>query len=94
MNSLIINILVDDSTQNGSDANTAGNTSSLVNLDIDLSRIPFTISEQDSVKDIIAKLKYELGNLFFLQLELLCPHTLYNSLDWLLLIVQLHNLLS
>ena len=70
VNSLIINILVDDSTQNGSDAITAGNTSSLVNLDIDLSRIPFTISEQDSVKDIIAKLKYELGNLFFLQLEL------------------------
>ena len=48
VNSLIINILVDDSTQNGSDAITAGNTSSLVNLDIDLSRIPFTISEQDS----------------------------------------------
>ena len=41
--------------------------SSLVNLDT--KRIPFTISEQDSVKDIIV-LKYELGNLFFLQLEL------------------------
>jgi tetratricopeptide (TPR) repeat protein len=40
------------------------------NITIDLSRIPFTYQAQDSVREEIAALKYELGNLFFLALDL------------------------
>lgn len=70
VNSLIINILVEDSTGAGSDTDAVGQASSTIDLNIDLSRIPFTPSDQDSVRDIVANLKYELGNLFFLQLDL------------------------
>ena len=70
INALIIHAMADYSTQKESEINSVGKTSTLVDLNIDLSRIPFTISEQDSLKDIIANLKYELGNLFFLQLDL------------------------
>ncbi len=70
VNSLIINALVEDSTQTGINENAIGETTTTIDLNIDLSRIPFTPSDQDSVRDIIANLKYELGNLFFLQLDL------------------------
>lgn len=39
-------------------------------ISIDLSRIPFTLQAQDSVKDEVASLYYELANLFFLSLNL------------------------
>ncbi|MEO1022600.1 MAG: tetratricopeptide repeat protein [Bacteroidota bacterium] len=39
-------------------------------ITIDLSRIPFTPVAKDSVRNLIAAQKYELGNLFFLSLEL------------------------
>ncbi len=70
VNSLIINALVEDSTQTGINENAIGETTTTIDLNIDLSRIPFTPSDQDSVRDIVANLKYELGNLFFLQLDL------------------------
>lgn len=41
-----------------------------VSLNIDLSRIPFTPDEQDSVREEVSFLKYQLANLFFLSLEL------------------------
>lgn len=41
-----------------------------VSLSIDLSRIPFTPDEQDSVREEVSFLKYQLANLFFLSLEL------------------------
>lgn len=40
-----------------------------VNVKIDLSAIPFTPQEQDSVQDLIASYQYQLGNLFFLSLN-------------------------
>lgn len=39
-------------------------------IQIDLSGIPFTPQEQDSVRKLIAAYEYELGNLFFLSLNL------------------------
>ena len=39
-------------------------------VEIDLSRIPFTPQDQDSVLEDISFLRYELGNLFFLSLDL------------------------
>lgn len=39
-------------------------------VSIDLSRVPFTPKEQDSVREDLASLKYELANLFFLSLNL------------------------
>lgn len=41
-----------------------------ISLSIDLSRIPFTPDEQDSVREEVSFLKYQLANLFFLSLEL------------------------
>ncbi len=41
----------------------------LVNVKIDLSAIPFTPQEQDSVQELIASYQYQLGNLFFLSLN-------------------------
>ena len=67
--SLIINALVDDSTQVSGETNTNGNANAMLDFSIDLSRIPFTPADKDSVRDIIANLQYELGNLFFLQLN-------------------------
>lgn len=42
----------------------------LFNIEIDLSRVPFTKEEQDSVRQMIAAYDYELGNLFFLSLNM------------------------
>lgn len=39
-------------------------------LEIDISNVPFSEVEQDSMKEEIASLKYELGNLFFLSLDM------------------------
>ncbi|MFA5669379.1 MAG: tetratricopeptide repeat protein [Balneolaceae bacterium] len=39
-------------------------------LEIDISNVPFSEAEQDSMKEQIATLKYELGNLFFLSLDM------------------------
>ncbi len=52
--------------------NTGVNTgeSGQIFVSIDLSRVPFTIKEQDSVRQDLASLNYELANLFFLSLNL------------------------
>lgn len=44
--------------------------SELFNIEIDLSRVPFTEEAQDSVRQRIAAYDYELGNLFFLSLNM------------------------
>lgn len=44
--------------------------SELLNIEIDLSRVPFTEEAQDSVRKQIAAYDYELGNLFFLSLNM------------------------
>ncbi len=69
INSLIRNNIANDSTQILNNSNTVNEFTYNVDLSIDLSRIPFTLLEQDSVKNIISRLNYELGNLFFLQLD-------------------------
>ncbi|MCG8373762.1 MAG: tetratricopeptide repeat protein [Balneolales bacterium] len=70
VNELILNTIQSDSTfaqeQSVNGANPAAQT--LVN--IDLSRIPFTASEQDSMRHEKSFLYYEIGNLFFLSLNL------------------------
>ena len=42
----------------------------MIFVEIDLSRIPFTAEEQDSVRKQIAAYQYQLGNLFFLSLNM------------------------
>lgn len=69
INALIVNSLIDDSTQVSNTGGLNAATSSTVDLSIDLSRIPFTPADQDSVLELISTLNYELGNLFFLQLD-------------------------
>lgn len=44
--------------------------SELLNIEIDLSQVPFTEEAQDSVRKKIASYDYELGNLFFLSLNM------------------------
>jgi tetratricopeptide (TPR) repeat protein len=39
-------------------------------VNIDLSQVPFTVSEQDSMREEVSFLHYELANLFFLSLNL------------------------
>ncbi|MBD3616376.1 MAG: hypothetical protein HUJ22_07365 [Gracilimonas sp.] len=46
------------------------NETVLSNIEIDLSRVPFAPEEQDSVRKRISMLNYELGNLFFLSLNM------------------------
>ncbi|MEX0723816.1 MAG: hypothetical protein WD053_08055 [Gracilimonas sp.] len=48
----------------------ASEDSELLNIEIDLSDIPFTQEAQDSVRKNIAAYDYELGNLFFLSLNM------------------------
>lgn len=48
----------------------SGNKAQEFYIDIDLSRIPFTPQAKDSVKEDQAVMYYELGNLFFLSLDL------------------------
>ncbi len=69
VSSLIVNVSVDNNNQNGEENISGVQQLNTVDLSIDLSRIPFTQSDQDSLKDEIAVLTYELGNLFFLQLD-------------------------
>ncbi|MEQ9035483.1 MAG: tetratricopeptide repeat protein [Gracilimonas sp.] len=58
----------------GSDA-TSGNEQ--VTVKIDLSAVPFTPQEQDSVQKLIASYEYQLGNLFFLSLNMPDSATYY-----------------
>lgn len=44
---------------------------------IDLSAVPFTVQEQDSVQQLVASYEYQLGNLFFLSLNMPDSATYY-----------------
>ena len=50
--------------------NSGSQGSQLGSIQIDISPIPFTKTEQDSVQKLIASYEYQLGNLFFLSLNL------------------------
>lgn len=71
VSSLIVANIQDQQTENanGEALNNAG-ASNEVFVRIDLSRIPFTANAQDSVKEEVSSLYYELANLFFLSLNL------------------------
>ena len=67
---LMVNEVQQDSTNQNTRQNTnAGNGEELI-VNIDLSRVPFTPNEQDSVREEISVLYYQLANLFFLSLEM------------------------
>lgn len=67
---LIVNAVVEDSVlTNGRAQENVGNGEEIL-VNIDLSRIPFTPQAKDSVREELAFLHYELGNLFFLSLNL------------------------
>lgn len=61
-------------TQSSGDVNREGSSGNNFEEDlfvsIDLSRVPFTPQDQDSAKEDLASLNYELANLFFLSLNL------------------------
>ncbi|MEX0845076.1 MAG: tetratricopeptide repeat protein [Balneolaceae bacterium] len=56
--------------ENGNENGVSADANSgVMSVQIDLSRIPFTPEDQDSVRERIAAYQYELGNLFFLSLN-------------------------
>ena len=70
-----VSILMDDEEiledEKGGNAQNGGATQAQqFAVQIDLSRIPFTAQDQDSVQEEVSFLHYELGNLFFLSLDL------------------------
>ncbi|MBO6794237.1 MAG: tetratricopeptide repeat protein [Balneolaceae bacterium] len=69
-NQLMQNTVIEDSAlvENTNVVSSEQNLASQVT--IDLSRVPFTPKEQDSVRAIKSEMFYELGNLFFLSLNL------------------------
>jgi tetratricopeptide (TPR) repeat protein len=60
----------DNSVEAAGEENQSSQGSQLASIQIDLSGIPFTKTEQDSVQKVIASYEYQLGNLFFLSLNL------------------------
>ncbi|SMO91112.1 tetratricopeptide repeat protein [Gracilimonas mengyeensis] len=56
--------------ENLSEAEGQQQTQDQVRVNIDISNIPFKPAEQDSVRKLIASYQYELGNLFFLSLNM------------------------
>lgn len=50
--------------------NNAAGEFSLMQIEIDISNIPFTVQAQDSVRKIVSEYQYELGNLFFINLNM------------------------
>src|SRR5690606_21120129 len=67
---LIINKVESDSLNVASQIEGVVQKGNEIIITIDLSRVPFTPAEQDSVREEIAYLNYELANLFFLSLNL------------------------
>lgn len=71
-----VSSLIVETIQNQTEENTDGETSTNARagdeifVSIDLSRVPFTAQAQDSVKEEVSSLYYELANLFFLSLNL------------------------
>lgn len=61
---------VDNSSALEDGGRRGANNSQAAAIRIDLSGIPFTPQEQDSVRKLIAAYEYQLGNLFFLSLNL------------------------
>lgn len=57
---------IDENNNSGTGVTNSGE----VFVSIDLSKIPFTEQDQDSVREDLSYLNYELGNLFFLSLNL------------------------
>ena len=70
VSSLIVNEVLTQNQENQARNGASKGNENQVFVNIDLSRIPFTPREQDSVREDLASLNYELGNLFFLSLNL------------------------
>ena len=70
----VIRVSLSDSSGNDSQGNGANSTSissiSLDDIQIDLSEVPFTAGEKDSMSMEMAEEMFQLGNLFFLSLEM------------------------
>lgn len=70
VSSLIVNEVLAQSQENENNSGISRGNNNQAFINIDLSGIPFTPGEQDSVREDLASLNYELGNLFFLSLNL------------------------
>ncbi len=70
LSSLIVNEVIEQNEEGKANGGGASTGENQVFINIDLSSVPFTPKEQDSVRNYIASLNYELGNLFFLSLNL------------------------
>ncbi|RNC84631.1 MAG: hypothetical protein ED557_06535 [Balneola sp.] len=70
VSSILVNQIVENEEGEGTNTQAGVTQANEVFVSIDLSRIPFTPEDQDSVREEISKLNYELGNLFFLSLNL------------------------
>ncbi|MFV1883547.1 MAG: hypothetical protein ACMZ7B_03580 [Balneola sp.] len=70
ISSLIVNEVIAQSQEGENNSGISRGNNNQVFINIDLSGIPFTPKEQDSVREDLASLNYELGNLFFLSLNL------------------------
>ncbi len=70
VSSILASQLVESEEGEGGDISEGTSNTGEVFVSIDLSRVPFTPQDQDSVREEISVLKYELANLFFLSLSL------------------------
>ncbi len=70
VSSLIVNEVQAQNDVGTDNAGINSNEEGQIFVSIDLSRVPFTPKEQDSVREDLSSLNYELANLFFLSLNL------------------------
>lgn len=70
VSSILISQLIENDEGEGTNTEEGTSGTSEVFVSIDLSRVPFTAQDQDSVREEVSVLKYELANLFFLSLSL------------------------
>lgn len=61
---------VEEGNVSGSDAPDAPELNAGFYVEIDISRVPFTPQQKDSVRKLISSYHYQLGNLFFLSLNM------------------------
>ncbi len=67
---LIQNTVVEDSVLAQNNTTNGGEQNLASQVNIDISRIPFSPEAKDSVRELKGEMHYELGNLFFLSLNL------------------------
>lgn len=67
---LLVSQIQSQSNSNEESQSSNKGSTNEVFVSIDLSRVPFTLQDQDSVRGELLSLKYEMANLFFLSLNL------------------------